>query len=448
MNRPNSPESGFVNDADLEFDVMTGMADVEILHVSKVNIIARGRRYGRLWLLKGLRPDVRDSNVCRRRLQKEFEIHSRLLDSGVVQTAGFEPIGDLGPCIVEEWIEGQSLAQLLQQGTLTKAERRRIMRDIIRTVGYIHSRGVVHRDLKPENVMVRDAGGGTVIIDFGLADTDDYAELKQAAGTPGYISPEQVRDGAAHTSDDIYSIGVMMKQLCPEYGRIADRCTGPAPRRPKDAATLLKLIDRHDRRPKIIASAACIITLSAAGIALGVHYHTIYAAAQQTQERVVSLTQTNNLHALHVAELTDSLNNVTNRMKKAESEILRVDSYNEARAKAYNEGCRKIEYMLKNFDSEIRPHLENPTPEFYDKVGVLRKRLQYICDQAFDPAKYPELREDDKYKLREELQDHYYSVYSSFYMEWQAKFYRDEVARNWGPGPDDYAPATDSTATW
>lgn len=65
-------ESGFVSGADSEFDVMTGLTDVEILHVSKINIIARGRRYGRYWLLKGLRPELRDSKVNRRRLQKEF----------------------------------------------------------------------------------------------------------------------------------------------------------------------------------------------------------------------------------------------------------------------------------------------------------------------------------------------------------------------------------------
>lgn len=446
MNEQNTSESGYVNDADSEFEVTTGMTDVEILYVSKVNIVARGRRYGRLWLLKGLRPELRQSNVNRRRLQKEFEIHSRLFDRGVVQIAGFETIGDLGPCIVEEWIEGKTLAQMLSNGDLKKDERRKIMRDIIHTVKYIHSRGIIHRDLKPDNIMVRDDGSGTVIIDLGLADTDDYAELKQAAGTPGYISPEQEREGDAKITDDIYSLGVIMKQLCPEYRRIADRCTGPASKRPKDADTLLKSLDRHDRRPRIILGAACIAAVVAVTIALGYHYLSLSDATKLAQERVAALTETNHLHAQHVAQLTDSLSTVTDRMNKAESEIQRVEAYNESRAKAYSEGCRKIEQTLKNFDTEVLPYLDDPTPLFYDKVGVLRKQLQYICDQAFDPEKYPELREDDKFKLREELQNHYFSVYSSYYMEWQAKFYRDEVAKNWGP--DGYSPDTDSTANW
>ncbi len=444
MNEFYASESGFVNAADDDFEVMTGMTDVEILHFSKVNIIARGKRYGRRWLLKGLRPELRDSNVNRRRLQKEFEIHSRLLDPGVVQTVGFEKIGDLGLCIVEEWIEGKTLAQLLQEGELPKSERRRIMRDIIRTVGYIHSRGVIHRDLKPENVMVRDAGGGTVLIDFGLADTDDYAELKQAAGTEGYISPEQKRDGAAKVSDDIYSLGVIMKQLCPEYGKIAEKCTGPAGKRPKDAAALLKCLDDHDRRPKIMLISASSIAVLAACVILGIHFYTLSHATRQAQEKVVAITELNRLHEKHVAELTDSLSDVTDRMRMAEDEIKRVDSYNESRARAYVEGCKKIETTLKNFNTEVWPYLEDPTPEFYEKIGVLRKKLQYICDTAFDPARFPELHEDDKYKIREELQDHYISVFSAYYQEWQAKFYRDEVARKWGP--NGWAPTVSANA--
>lgn len=98
---------------------------------------------------------------------------------------------------------------------MKSSERRRIIRDLIEAVAYLHSRGVVHRDLKPSNVMIRDVGKEVVVIDFGLADTSDYVELKGGAGAPGFISPEQMKSGGADPADDIYSIGVIMKLLPP-----------------------------------------------------------------------------------------------------------------------------------------------------------------------------------------------------------------------------------------
>ncbi|MDE6866046.1 MAG: serine/threonine protein kinase, partial [Muribaculaceae bacterium] len=261
----NEPESGFLTDSDREFNITTDIRDVEILRVSNINVIARGCRFGRIWLLKGLRPEMRDSSACRRQLQKEFEIHSRLHNPAVAQAVGFEEIPELGLCIIEEWIEGKTLAELLREGKLTGKERKKILREIIAAAGYLHSMGVIHRDLKPSNIMVRNAGKSVVLIDFGLADTDDYIELKQPAGTPGYISPEQMDDKSAAISDDIYSIGAIMRDLTPEYGAIIRRCTGALRKRPKDTAELQKMIARRERMPKYLltsAVAACAIFIA------------------------------------------------------------------------------------------------------------------------------------------------------------------------------------------
>ncbi|MDE5875151.1 MAG: protein kinase, partial [Muribaculaceae bacterium] len=161
-------ESGFITPPDKGIITDAGMTDIEVLSASRINLMARGRRYGRLWLLKGLIPDLRDSPSARRQLQKEFEIHSRLLHPGIARAVGFENIEGVGLCIVEEWIEGKTLAQMLHEGKISKQERRRIMADIIRAVGFMHGKGVMHRDLKPANVMVRKEGGEIVLIDFGL----------------------------------------------------------------------------------------------------------------------------------------------------------------------------------------------------------------------------------------------------------------------------------------
>ena len=169
---PIETESGYIGETEGSCYVGNSMTDVEVIRVTAINVIARGRRYGRQWLLKGLREELRDSTAMHRQLIKEFEIHSRLLNPAVVQAIGMEEIKGLGTCIVEEWIEGKTLSELIRAGNLTKGDRRRLMRETINAVAYRHRKGIVHRDLKPANIMVRDAGGEAVLIDFGLADTD------------------------------------------------------------------------------------------------------------------------------------------------------------------------------------------------------------------------------------------------------------------------------------
>ena len=78
MNEMYEPESGFLTNPDIEFDIPTEMRDVETLRISKINAIAKGCRFGRIWLLKGLRKELQNSSAHRRPLQKEFEINSRL----------------------------------------------------------------------------------------------------------------------------------------------------------------------------------------------------------------------------------------------------------------------------------------------------------------------------------------------------------------------------------
>lgn len=183
-------ESGYLESGESESYVGSTMSDVEILHVSTTNVLARGRRYGRMWFLKGLREEFRESAGMRRRLIKEFELHSRLRHPAIVQVVGLEEIEGLGLCIVQEWIEGKTLREALINGDLKSGkERRKVLREVTEVVAYLHGAGVVHRDLKPSNVMIRNIGREIVLIDFGLADSGDYVEMKQPAGTTGYISP-------------------------------------------------------------------------------------------------------------------------------------------------------------------------------------------------------------------------------------------------------------------
>ncbi|MDE6023273.1 MAG: hypothetical protein K2G13_07200, partial [Muribaculaceae bacterium] len=120
-------ESGYIGMEESGCYIGSEMRDVEILHITATNVIARGHRYGRQWFIKGLREEFRESTAMRRQLFKEFEVDSRLRHPSVVQAVGLEEIEGIGLCIVQEWVEGITLLEALRQGGLNARARRLLM---------------------------------------------------------------------------------------------------------------------------------------------------------------------------------------------------------------------------------------------------------------------------------------------------------------------------------
>lgn len=206
------------------------------------NRLTRAKRYGRWHLLKSIAPELSDKLVYQEMLGKELDILMRLQHPGVVQVIGMEEVAGLGRCIVMEWIEGMTLEQWLTHNP-SRDERRRIVDQLMDTVSYIHSLGIVHRDLKPSNIMITNTGQHVKLIDFGLADTDVHAVLKQPAGTPSYMSPEQASASIPDIRNDIYSLGIIMKEMNPgrPYTTAAAHCLRPINERYQNIHEL-----RHD----------------------------------------------------------------------------------------------------------------------------------------------------------------------------------------------------------
>ncbi len=205
--------------------------DVYLISEGDINILAKGKRYGRWWLLKGLQPDLSELTQYVEMLHKEFELLMKAQHPGIVQTVGLEEVDGLGECIVMEYVEGSTLKQRIGEG-LNRSEAGQIVDELLDAVAYIHSIGVVHRDLKPSNIIVTHSCH-VKLIDFGLADTHAHAFLKQSAGTKRYMSPEQAAGQTPDVRNDIYSLGVIMQEMpLPwAYRRSIARCLCPIERR-------------------------------------------------------------------------------------------------------------------------------------------------------------------------------------------------------------------------
>jgi tRNA A-37 threonylcarbamoyl transferase component Bud32 len=116
--------------------------------------------------------------------------------------------------IAMEYVDGEDLASLLRRiGRLPAEKAVAVARDICAGLAAAHDRGVVHRDLKPANIMI-DGRGIARITDFGLAAAyEELSEKRDFAGTPAYMSPEQLADGEVTQRSDIYALGLVLYEL-------------------------------------------------------------------------------------------------------------------------------------------------------------------------------------------------------------------------------------------
>lgn len=243
--RDESSNSGFILDS---FEgVSSRFTDISVISQTDVSVIARAKKFGRWWILKALSPKVSNREIYRQAQRKELEIMMELQHHAVVTAVGLEEVESLGRCIVMEYIEGQTLANWLKTNPSLRA-RRDVARQLIDAVAYIHSKSIVHRDLKPSNIMITNNGNNLKIIDFGLSDTDSHSILKQPGGTDGYISPEQRQSSTPDIRNDIYSLGVIFKQLDLKLPATVSRCLAPAAKRPETVGRLRSIFDRECSR--------------------------------------------------------------------------------------------------------------------------------------------------------------------------------------------------------
>jgi serine/threonine-protein kinase len=158
-----------------------------------------------------------------RRFEREAESASRLTHPNIITVTDFgrTPGGSL--FLAMEFLAGDSLTSLIDQGPLPRLRALGIVRQILRALDHAHGAGVVHRDLKPDNIMLveRDGQRDVVkILDFGIAkvtEPDSGQEaLTQAGvifGTPEYLSPEQALGEAVDARADLYAAGVILYEM-------------------------------------------------------------------------------------------------------------------------------------------------------------------------------------------------------------------------------------------
>ena len=359
------------------------------------NRLWRAKRYCRWFMLKGLGEAELGQMAYHEMLVKEFDIMSRLQHPGVVQAVNMEDVDGLGMCIVMEWVDGVTLKEWLQ-GDTTRDERRQVANQLMDALAHIHQQGVVHRDIKPSNIMITNTGMAVKIIDFGLADTDQHAVLKQPAGTVSYMAPEQVSASAPDTRNDIYSLGLVLKQMdlgCDYKASIA-RCLKPIEDRYQSVEELQ--VDLHRRASRrrmatIIAAALGLVAVITAAVAITSRLDR--STVNATSERVDSLhnqlerTTTVIDHSLRaqdslvkrLAALNDSLAMLNNANAEMRGEQQERQARQRLIDQAIAEGIRRIDAI--NAATHLKNHLDTLSQGKYLWVD-----WNYLCRQGRERA--------------------------------------------------------------
>jgi serine/threonine protein phosphatase PrpC len=152
------------------------------------------------------------------RFEREEEIGRALDHPRVLKIIPVDPKERSRPYLVMEYLEGQTLDEVIQQvKPMPEADALHIVSWICDAIDYLHHHGVIHRDLKPQNVMLCN-DGSLRIMDFGIAKAAasrriTFGGFSPTLGTPDYMAPEQVKGQRGDERTDIYSLGAILYEM-------------------------------------------------------------------------------------------------------------------------------------------------------------------------------------------------------------------------------------------
>ena len=165
--------------------------------------------------LKLLRPRTSDDVRAKQRLLVEARAAAALDHANICTIYEVGETADQVPFIAMAYYPGETLEQALQRGPLETSAALDYARQVARGLGAAHARGIIHRDVKPANIIVT-SDGVAKLLDFGIARFPDV-DISREGVTPGtiaYMSPEQVASRPLDRRTDLWSLGVVLYEMC------------------------------------------------------------------------------------------------------------------------------------------------------------------------------------------------------------------------------------------
>jgi WD40 repeat protein/DNA-binding SARP family transcriptional activator len=224
-------------DLELEGEPLRGYRLIEQIGEGAFGFVYRATQphIGREVAIKAVPPELANHPDFVRRFEREAQIVARLEHPHIVPLYDYWREPDAA-YLVMRFLRGGSLEELLKHGPLEPIRAASILDQVAAALSAAHRQGVVHRDVKPGNVLL-DEEGNAYLTDFGVAldaGSPERSSGTMLRGTPGYLSPEQVRLDPASPQTDVYVLGIVAYEML----------TGV---HPFPQSSLQELLDRHLR---------------------------------------------------------------------------------------------------------------------------------------------------------------------------------------------------------
>ena len=245
--------------------------NIRLLQQRRNNIVYIGERYGRRFLLKALHQDCAQLTEYRLQQEKEFRLGIALSHPNIAATYSLEEVPEIGRCIVQEWIDGQTLGEWLQEHP-SKYARKRACEQLMEALAYLHANQRVHHDLKPSNILITRNGRNIKLIDFGLSDSDDsVCTVEQDA------------------RDDIRQLACIIQRLFPHrYRSLVRRC---AQRNYPNITALQNAWKRRQRVWRLLPPIFSIILLLIASFFFYMAYQARHAEQRKQEEMMLRVNE-------------------------------------------------------------------------------------------------------------------------------------------------------------
>jgi serine/threonine-protein kinase len=210
--------------------------------------LARHEEKGRLVAIKVLPEKFLADRKRSQYLVRELNIAQKLRHPNVVDIYGLHREKGIGYLIME-YLDGGNLRRHIRSRELSLSKILEIILKICGGLHYIHNHrfedgrfhSIIHMDIKPENILL-SKNGRLKVADFGLSLSEDFWTLRKSktrAGTPFYMSPEQIQGKTLDVRTDIYSLGLVIYELL----------TGQLPYKGQDRDMYLKMVISRKTKP-------------------------------------------------------------------------------------------------------------------------------------------------------------------------------------------------------